>query len=134
MTMRWPLIMPMRRALQRHRLFCTSSPHASTLKWVDEMIIGRNLCPYTRAVRKRDTALRAIVCEPDDDEALLANIDSEVHALASGDGETSLLVVSPSTPWGRGMHEDFARWLSLGWKVEDRLADLAPTTLQLPIP
>ena len=117
------------------RRLCGASsacPHASTLRWVDEVIIGKNLCPYTKAVRRREPALRTIICAPSSDEALLDELDCEVHALAAGGGpETSLLVLSPSTSWGQNLHDDFAKFLSLGWKVEDRLAELAPTTLQL---
>ena len=95
------------------------------------MIVGMNLCPFTAGVRRRPTALRCTVCSPPSDDAMLSELSAEVRALAAGSAETALLVVAPATPWAVALHADFAPFLSLGWKVEERLAELAPTTLAL---
>ena len=108
-------------------------PLAATMRWVDRLIIGQNLCPYTKAVRRRPEALRCVVSKAADAETLLADVDAEVEALRSGQGETSLLVLPPSTPWGAELHGDFAKFMSFGWKVEERLAppDADSMALQL---
>ena len=108
-----------------------SAAHAGTLRWVDEMIVGMNLCPFTAGVRKRPTALRCTVCSPPSDDALLSELTTEVRALAAGSAETALLVIAPATPWAKALHADFAPFLSLGWKVEERLAELEDSTLAL---
>ena len=109
----------------------TQTLHATTIRWVDEMIIGLNLCPYTRAVKNRE-ALRCIVSEAEADDALLREVSAETALLAAGGGpETSLLIVPPTSPWGLSLNDDFGAFLSLGWQIEDRLAELAPTTLEL---
>ena len=106
---------------------------AATMRWVDRLIIGQNLCPYTKAVRRRPEALRCVVSKATDAETLLADVDAEVEALRSGQGETSLLVLPPSTPWGAELHGEFAKFMSFGWKVEERLApsDTESMALQL---
>ena len=121
----------MRLVRPTRRLCTAASAHVSTLRWVDSMIVGMNLCPYTKAVRNRAEAMRCIVCSAIDDGSLLDDITAEVHTLAAGQGETSLLVVPPTTTWGRALHDDFGQFLSLGWQVEERLSELAPTTLPL---
>ena len=109
-----------------------ASTAAATLRWVDDAIIGLNLCPYTKAVRNRASALRCRVCTITNDDLLLGELDDEAAVLAAGGGpETSLLVIPPTTPYGRALNDDFGKFMSLGWKVEDRLAELAPTTLPL---
>jgi hypothetical protein len=90
---------------------------------VDEMIIGHGLCPYTKAVRRRASALRVTVADAHCDDSFLSELDAEVKALNAGDGETSLIVLPESTEWGKALHADFARFLSLGWKVEDFLQE-----------
>ena len=116
---------------QSRRRLSSCAYSLATDRWIDEAIIGLNLCPYTKAVRKR-AAVRTRICNSAIDEAtLLKEIDAEATLLAAGETETSLLVVPPSTPWGIALHDDFAKFLSLGWVVEDRLAELAPSTLQL---
>ena len=32
------------------------------------------------------------------------------------------MVLAPSTPWGAELNEDFSKWMSFGWRVEERLA------------
>lgn len=90
-----------------------------------------DLCPYTKAVRRRPDALRCVVSAASDAESLLVDVDAEVEALRSGRGETSLLVVPSSTAWGAELQEDFAKWMSIGWQVEERLAPPTAESMQL---
>ena len=115
-----------RRGQLSRGLSTAASVHESTLRWVDKCIIGMNLCPFSKAVRNRSSALRCIVSAATGDEALLDEISAEAYTLAEGgSGETSLLVLPPSTAWGSSLHDDFGRFMRLGHKVEERLADLA---------
>jgi hypothetical protein len=65
-----------------------------------------------------------------DKDALLSELDEEVHALQSGPAETSLIVLPPSLPCDQ-MHSDFATFMRFGWDAEERLAEKAPGELQL---
>ena len=41
------------------------------------------------------------------------------------------MIVPPSSEWGAALNNDFGLYLSLGWQIEDRLAELSPSTLAL---
>ena len=115
----------------RIRRFASSavacSTHANTLRWVDEWVIGLNLCPYTKGVRNRASALGVTVSSASTDESFADEISAEVTALVTGGGpETSLIVVPPTSPWGKALHEDYGSFLLLGWQVDELLTELVP--------
>ena len=103
---------------------------AATLRWVDRLIIGQNLCPYTHAVRKRAGALRVGLSAAADAETLLTELDACCDRLAgsnNGAGETALLVLPP-TPGllGERLMDEFLAFLSLGWQLVDRVEKRDP--------
>ena len=94
------------------------------MRWVDRLVIGQNICPYTRAVRQRPGALRIHVTDADtvtsDDAFLRTAVEAEVAALEQGAGETSLIVVPSSDgTWASNLQTSFPDWMSLGWAMED---------------
>lgn len=108
------------------------SVRAATLLWVDRMIIGHNLCPYTAAVRKRSGALACRISTADSVQTFLADLDDEALSLSEGPAETSLVALAPCTDWARGLHTSFSEFMSLGWVVEDHLQERQLSTeLQL---
>ena len=66
---------------QSRRRLSSCAYSLATDRWIDEAIIGLNLCPYTKAVRKR-AAVRTRICNSAIDEAtLLKEIDAEATLL-----------------------------------------------------
>jgi uncharacterized protein len=67
---------------------------AETRAWVDRVVIGLNLCPFTKAVQARNQ-VRYVVCEATDEEALLDALCDEMHRLIATDAaelDTTLLI------------------------------------------
>ena len=109
---------------------------AATQRWVDEMVVGLALCPYTKPLRQRPHALRLQLTTAQDTPGLLAAVDAELQLLKPGIGEkhpaaptpeTTLLVVAPpdgsaTHPLGEGFLGDFREFLHAAWAVEERIA------------
>jgi len=67
---------------------------AQTLDWLDQAVIGLNLCPFAKSVRVKDQ-VRTVVSAAEDSDALLAELQAELQHLATVDPEqtdTTLLV------------------------------------------
>jgi uncharacterized protein len=102
------------------------------MRWVDRMIIGHNLCPYTAAVRNRAGALACRISTASDEQEFLADLAAEAQSLSDGPAETSLVALAPCSDWAQELHSSFAQFMSLGWVVEDHVQELQlPTELQL---
>ena len=99
----------------------------ATLRWVDRMIIGQAVCPYTHPVRKRPHALRVHVAAACDAETLHGELDEECERLRRGPAETSLVVLPPTLPLGEGLARDFPKFLSLGWECVAHIEQRQPT-------
>ena len=59
------------------------SPHdvrIATLRWVDDRVIGYNLCPFAKAPRAND-GLKLVVCEHDSTDAFFGTFAREVELL-----------------------------------------------------
>lgn len=70
------------------------SAAAETLAWLDQAVIGLNLCPFARAVRMKGQ-IRCVVSDATDTEALLSTLCREAQLLRDTDPalcETTLLV------------------------------------------
>ena len=111
----------------------------ATQRWLDTMVIGLGLCPFTKPLRKRPHSLRLRHSFATSDEELVRDLDEELQLLQPGitgpDGfvkhpaaptpETSLLVVAP---WDGSRDDpsyylsDFRAFLNAAWTVEDRIA------------
>jgi hypothetical protein len=74
----------------------------STQRWLDEMVVGMVLCPFTKPLRNRPSALRMQLTTAKSNEQLSEAIDSELALLRPGIGmmhppapipETTLLVL-----------------------------------------
>jgi uncharacterized protein len=65
-----------------------------TLDWLDQAVIGLNLCPFAKSVRVKGQ-VRTVISEAEDTDALLAELQAELQHLATVDPEqtdTTLLV------------------------------------------
>jgi hypothetical protein len=66
----------------------------STRRWIDEIVIGLNLCPFARQVFD-DERIRYVVSDATDESALLRELAVELKALATvpeGGPETTMLI------------------------------------------
>lgn len=67
---------------------------AQTLDWLDQAVIGLNLCPFAKSVRVKGQ-VRTVISDAPDTDTLLAELHAELQHLASVDPEqtdTTLLV------------------------------------------
>jgi uncharacterized protein len=67
---------------------------ATTRRWIADMVIGLNLCPFARRVFEAD-AIRYVVTEAEDEEALRNDLAAELHhfvAAPIAQIETTLLI------------------------------------------
>jgi uncharacterized protein len=69
---------------------------ADTRRWLEDAVIGLNLCPFAKAVHAKDR-IRWVLCEATDTEALLHTLVQELQHLAEADPETTdtTLIVHP---------------------------------------
>jgi hypothetical protein len=92
---------------------------AETRAWVDQVVIGLNLCPFAKAVQVKNQ-VRYVVSEATDEEALLDQLREEMDRLvatAPSDVDTTLLI----HPWVLNDFIDFNDFLGL---AEEALEDL----------
>ena len=92
---------------------------AATRAWVDEAVIGLNLCPFAKAVQVKNQ-VRYVVSETTDEETLLGQLRDEMSRLAATDPsevDTTLII----HPWVLNDFIDFNDFLGL---AEDALEDL----------
>lgn len=75
---------------------------ADTREWLEKAVIGLNLCPFAKAVHTKGQ-VRCVVSEATEPEALLAELEAELHHLAETDAETTdtTLLIHP------GVLQDF---------------------------
>jgi hypothetical protein len=59
---------------------------AETVNWVEQAVIGLNLCPFAKAVHVKKQ-IRYVVCDVDTPEALLEKLMEELEYLAEADPE-----------------------------------------------
>lgn len=87
------------------------------MRWLDEAIIGLDLCPFAAKVRREET-LRVITLSPEDPiEALRACLEEAQALLDGAHGARTTLVT-----FARGL-EDFELYLDLIATLEDALMD-----------
>ena len=92
---------------------------AETRAWVDQAVIGLNLCPFAKAVQVKNQ-IRYVVSEVTDEEALLDQLREEMDRLVAtdpSDVDTTLLI----HPWVLNDFIDFNDFLGL---AEEALEDL----------
>jgi uncharacterized protein len=78
---------------------------AETRAWVDRVVVGLNLCPFTKAVQARGQ-VRYVVSEARDVDMLLDELCEEMQRLVATDAaevDTTLLI----HPWVLGYFLDF---------------------------
>lgn len=81
-----------------------------TQRWLEQVVIGLNLCPYARAPHSQQR-VRFRVSQATDDEELLADLQEELRALATisiEHVETVLLV----HPWALNDFADYNEFLN----------------------
>jgi len=93
----------------------TNPSHADALNatrhWLEEAVIGLNLCPFAKGVHVKGQ-VRYVVSDAHDEEALLADLEHELHALlaaAPEEVDTTLLI----HPGVLGGFDEFVRFLDL---------------------
>lgn len=100
----------------------TPSPQqalAETVAWVDQVVIGLNLCPFAKAVQVKNQ-VRYVVSEATDEETLLDELRAEMERLVATDPsevDTTLLI----HPWVLNDFIDYNDFLGL---AEEALEDL----------
>jgi len=83
----------------------------ATRHWLEEAVIGLNLCPFAKGVQVKGQ-VRYVVSDAHDEEALLADLEHELHALlaaAPEEVDTTLLI----HPGVLGGFDEFVRFLDL---------------------
>jgi len=83
----------------------------ATRHWLEEAVIGLNLCPFAKGVHVKGQ-VRYVVSDAHDEEALLADLEHELHALlaaAPEEVDTTLLI----HPGVLGGFDEFVRFLDL---------------------
>jgi hypothetical protein len=84
---------------------------AATRKWLERAVIGLNLCPFAKAVQVKKQ-VRFVLSEATDSDALLADLERELHYLAEvspAETDTTLLI----HPYVLGDFDDFTDFLDL---------------------
>ena len=85
-------------------------------RWLDEIVIDLNLCPFAARPRRQDK-IRIALCPSDDIAAIMTVLASEIeHLNANTATETTLLVLENG-------FDDFIDYLDLAAECEDWLAD-----------
>lgn len=92
---------------------------AATRAWVEQVVIGLNLCPFAKAPHKKDQ-VRYVLSETSDPEALLATLVDELNRLAETPAERieTTLIVHPH------VLQDFADYNDFLGIAEDAVAEL----------
>jgi len=69
---------------------------AATRAWLEKAVIGLNLCPFAKAVYVRDQ-IRYVVCETNQEETLLDELERELRFLDEADPEVidTTLIIHP---------------------------------------
>jgi len=83
----------------------------ATRKWLERAVIGLNLCPFAKAVHVKKQ-VRYVVSEASNSDALLADLERELHYLATASPEetdTTLLI----HPYALDDFADFTDFLDL---------------------
>jgi uncharacterized protein len=60
----------------------TEDVRVATMRWLDDVVIGENLCPFARAPRSTPGAIRCVVAEATTIDALFETFREEATALA----------------------------------------------------
>jgi len=92
---------------------------AETIAWVDQAVIGLNLCPFAKAVQVKNQ-VRYVVSDTADEEALLEQLREEMDRLVATDPsevDTTLLI----HPWVLTDFTDFNDFLGLADEVLEDL-------------
>ena len=92
---------------------------AEAIAWVDQAVIGLNLCPFAKAVQVKNQ-VRYVVSETSDEEALLEQLREEMDRLVATDPsevDTTLLI----HPWVLTDFTDFNDFLGLADEVLEDL-------------
>lgn len=90
---------------------------AAVRQWVEQLVIGYNLCPFAKRELVRDR-VRFVVSQAQDEEQLLVDLENELTLLGGDEGiETTLLI----TPLVLQDFFDFNQFLG---RAEQRVAQL----------
>lgn len=100
----------------------TPSPQqvlAETAAWVDQVVIGLNLCPFAKAVQVKNQ-VRYVVSEATDEETLLDQLREEMNRLVATDPSEvdTTLLIHP------GVLNDFIDFNDFLGLAEEALEDL----------
>jgi hypothetical protein len=74
--------------------------HAAVVRWLEQAVIGLNLCPFAKAVHVKGL-LRLSISQANDPDDVLAALDAELQHLASTSAsvtDTTLLVLPRAFP------------------------------------
>jgi len=68
---------------------------ASTLDWIQRVVVGLNLCPFAQAVVKSDD-VKLVTEQSGDTATVLASLASEFYALSSASEQATVLFIMPN--------------------------------------
>ena len=112
----------------RLRRFCTNSCARHELeRWIDQCVIGLNLCPFASDVRSRTGAMRTVVVECASEQEVLQAARAEIAGIAIGGNfastapETTLLGIKDTSECG--FLVSFAGFLRISVAVEALCAE-----------
>mgnify|MGYP003339546248 CR=1 FL=1 len=87
-----------------------------TRKWVSEVVVGLNLCPFAAREVKRDSILYAIHTDADED-SVQEEMMKVMGAMDQDPGIETALIILPES------FEDFYEYLDLVYLCEELIAE-----------
>ena len=92
---------------------------AETQRWLDQVVIGRRLCPFAKAVRE-PPALRLCASFADNLDEVVEEVAREARGLRTSQfgAETTLLILRDSYA---GLSLGYMELLSLSWRLQEEV-------------
>ncbi|OZB79919.1 MAG: hypothetical protein B7X28_07750, partial [Halothiobacillus sp. 13-55-253] len=90
---------------------------AAVRQWVEQLVIGYNLCPFAKRELVRDR-VRFVVSEAQDEEQLLIDLENELTLLSADEGIETTLLITPQ------VLQDFFDFNQFLGRADQRVAQL----------
>jgi len=90
---------------------------ASVRQWVEQLIVGYNLCPFAKRELVRDR-VRFFVSPAQDEEQLLVDLETELALLSADEGIETTLLITPQ------VLQDFFDFNQFLGRADQRVAQL----------
>ena len=90
---------------------------AAVRQWVEQLVIGYNLCPFAKRELVRDR-VRFVVSQAQDEEQLLVDLENELTLLGEDEGIETTLLITPQ------VLQDFFDFNQFLGRADQRVAQL----------